>query len=230
MDARATRQNIPTIVNNDGDLMVQTASSYEVLHAEAVLIEIEGWRPKPDIDVERDQSGALSGFEAHYQRKPLATRGPAERVLVARVAWKQGEDLLVETNSTERDLEIRKKLEACGGDLRFLRTLGRSVADLLSEPMPEEDRLRREKEDADLAANPEVQARIAGLFLDYSLRWCDTTIPALGNRKPRSLVRTEADRAKVLALVEELESRPRPEGSVGMDFALIRKELGLTGP
>lgn len=221
---------MPTIVNNDGDLIVQTASSYEVLDAESVLIEIEGWRPKPDIDVERDRNGVLSGFEAHYQRKPLATRGPAERVVVARVAWKQGEELLVETNSTERDLAIRKKLEACGGDLRFFRTLGRSVADLLSEPVPEEDRLRREKEAADLAANPEVQARIGAMFLDYSLRWCDTTIPALGNRKPRTLVRTKAGRAKVLAVVEEMESQPQPAGTGGMDFALIRKELGLPVP
>jgi hypothetical protein len=221
------QRTMPTIVNNDGDLLVQTASSYGVLDAESVLIEIKSWRPKPDLDVERDRSGALSRFEANYQRKPLATRGPGERVLVARIAWKQGEDLLVETNSTERDLEIREKLDALGGDLRLLRTLGRSAADLLSEPVSEKDRLRLEKEDRDLAANPEVQARIAAMFLDYSLRWCDTTIPALGNRKPRTLVRTEAGKAKVLALVEEMESRPQPEGAAGMDFALIRKELGL---
>lgn len=43
------------------------------------------------------------------------------------------------------------------------------------------------------------------MFRDYSLRWCDTTISALGNRKPRTLVRTEA----------------------GTDFGLIRGELGL---
>ncbi len=218
---------MPTIVNNDGHLMVQTTSSYEVSDAESVLIEIEAWRPKPDVDLERDRGGKLSSFEAHYLRKPLATRGLRERVLVARITWKLGAALLVETNSTERDLEIRKKLESVGGDLRFLRTLGRSAADLLSEPVSEKDRLRLEREDRDLAASPEVQAQIAAMFLDYSLRWCDTTTPALGNRKPRTLVRTEAGKAKVLALVKEMESRPRPDGAAGMDFALIRRELGL---
>jgi len=218
---------MPTIVNNDGHLMVQTTSSYEVSDAESVLIEIEAWRPKPDVDLERDRGGKLSSFEAHYLRKPLATRGLRERVLVARITWKLGAALLVETNSTERDLEIRKKLESVGGDLRLLRTLGRSAADLLSEPVSEKDRLRLEREDRDLAASPEVQAQIAAMFLDYSLRWCDTTIPALGNRKPRTLVRTEAGKAKVLALVKEMESRPRPDGAAGMDFALIRRELGL---
>ncbi|HEV8374669.1 MAG TPA: hypothetical protein VGR38_00375 [Candidatus Polarisedimenticolia bacterium] len=220
---------MPTIVNNDGNLMVQTTSFYEVLDEECVLIEIEGWRPKPDVDVKRDRSGKLATFNVNYQRKPLETRGLGERVLVAHITWRKGENLLVETNSTERDLEIRNKLEGGGGDLRLLRTLGRSAVDLMSEPVPEKDRLRLEREDRDLAANPEVQERIADMFRDYSLRWCDTTIPALGNRKPRTLVRNAGGKAKVLALVEEMESRPQPEGAAGMDFALIRRELDLPG-
>lgn len=217
---------MPTIVNNDGHLMVQTTSSYGVLDPEAVLIEIEGWRPRPDVDVERDRRGVLSHFEAHYQRKPLATRGPGDRVLVARITWRQGEDLLVETNSTERDLEIREKLAGPGGDLRLLRTLGRSTADLFSDPSSEQD-TQVGDENRDLAVSSEVQARIAEMFRDYSLHWCDTTIPALGNRKPRTLVRTKAGKAKVLALVEEMESRPLPEGAAGMDFVLIRRKLDL---
>jgi hypothetical protein len=227
--ARTTRRSMPTIVNNDGNLMVQTTSFYEVLDEECVLIEIEGWRPKPDVDVKRDRSGKLATFNVNYQRKPLETRGLGERVLVAHITWRKGENLLVETNSTERDLEIRNKLEGGGGDLRLLRTLGRSAVDLMSEPVPEKDRLRLEREDRDLAANPEVQERIADMFRDYSLRWCDTTIPALGNRKPRTLVRNAGGKAKVLALVEEMESRPQPEGAAGMDFALIRRELDLPG-
>lgn len=77
---------MPRIVNNDGHLMVQTTSSYEVRDPESVLIEIAGWRPKPDVDVERDRSGVLSHLEANYQRKPLAIRGPGARVLGAGVA------------------------------------------------------------------------------------------------------------------------------------------------
>lgn len=59
----------------------------------------------------------------------------------------------------------------------------------------------------------------------YSREWCDTVIPALGNRRPRMLVRTEAGRAKVLALIAEMESRPRPDESGGMDIELIRRGL-----
>lgn len=93
--------------------------------------------------------------------------------------------------------------------------------------MQEEDRRRSEKEQEEIARHPEVQARLAQMMRDYSLGWCDTVVPALGNRRPRSLVRTEKGRAKVLALIEQMESRSRPGGAGGMDFALIRRELDL---
>jgi hypothetical protein len=203
-------------------------SSYEVRDAESLLVEIEGWRPKPDLDLERDATGRLAGFEAHYQRRPRATRGVGDRVLVARLEWKRGDHLVVETNSTERDLEIRERLlGSSASDVRLLRVLGRSALDLASEPVREEDRQRSEKDQEKLARHPEVQARLARMMRDYSLRWCDTVVPALGNRRPKSLVRTEKGRAKVLALIEEMESRSRPGGTGGMDFALIRRELDL---
>lgn len=197
-----------TIVNNDGDLLVQTTSFYKVLDAESVLIEIASWRPKPDLEVVRDPGGRLAGFEAHYQRKPRATRGPGDRVLVARLEWKREGDLVVETNSTERDLEIRERLLGfSASDVRLLRVAGRSALDLVSQPVRAEDRQRSEEDQQKLARHPEVQARLAQMMRDYSLRWCDTVVPALGNRRPRNLVRTEKGRAKVLALIEEMESR-----------------------
>ncbi|MGH9364899.1 MAG: hypothetical protein ACRD1B_06495, partial [Thermoanaerobaculia bacterium] len=101
------------------------------------------------------------------------------------------------------------------------------VADVMAEPIPEEERRRAEKEERDLAADPEVRARLTEMMRDYSRQWCDTVIPALAKRRPRTLVRNSAGRVKVLALIEEMELRPRPEGTGGMDFALIRQELGL---
>jgi hypothetical protein len=49
-------------------------------------------------------------------------------------------------------------------------------------------------------------------------------VEALGSRRPRTLVKTEAGRAKVLDLLEDFERTPGPGG---MDYALIRRELGL---
>src|SRR6266498_4157616 len=92
-------REIPTIVNNDGDLLVQTKSLYEVADPFSLLVEVESWRPKPQIERERGTDGRLEAFEAHYQRKPRARRAVGERVLVARLEWKRGGPLVVETNS-----------------------------------------------------------------------------------------------------------------------------------
>jgi hypothetical protein len=214
----------PTIVNHDGHLIVHTTSIYDVFDPYAVQIEIESWRPKPDVEEKRDRAGRLVGFEAHYQRKPQGRRPPREPVLVASLEWVEGGPLVVLTNSTERDLEIRAKLMKLPAmDVRLATTAGSSVSDMLCGPDSEE----AEQEDEDLARSPEVQAKLAEMMTAYSLDWCDTVIPALGNRRPRTLVRTERGRAKVLALIAEMESMPRPEGSGGMDFELIRRELGL---
>jgi uncharacterized protein (DUF2384 family) len=218
----------PTIVNHDGHLIVHTTSIYDVFDPYSVQIEIESWRPKPDVEEKRDRAGKLVGFEAHFQRKPERRRTPREPVLVARLEWIQGGPLVVLTNSTERDLEIRAKLmKLPATDLRLATTVGRSVSDMLSDPEAQEEARGVERESEDLARRPEVQARLAEMMTAYSRDWCDTVIPALGNRRPRTLVRTESGRAKVLALIAEMESKPRPEGSGGMDFQLIRRELGL---
>jgi hypothetical protein len=78
-----------------------------------------------------------------------------------------------------------------------------------------------------LRRNPEIRRRLEEMARDFSLRWCDEVVPALGYRRPRTLVKTEAGRAKVLALLEDFERTPAPPGPGGMDCALIRRELGL---
>lgn len=75
--------------------------------------------------------------------------------------------------------------------------------------------------------DPEVRRRLEDMARDFSLLWCDEVIPALGNRRPRTLVKTESGRAKVLALLEDFERTPAPPGPGGMDCALIRRELGV---
>ena len=218
----------PTIVNNDGDLLVQTKSLYEVADPFSLLVEVESWRPKPQIERERGTDGRLEAFEVHYQRKPRARRAVGERVLVARLEWKRGGPLVVETNSTERDLEIRERLALLPpSEIRFLRTEGNSMYDLLSQPVSEDELSRAREEEEMFSHRPEVAAKLSEIMRDYSRRWCDDVIPALGNRRPRTLVKTEAGRAKVLALLEDFERTPGPSGPGGMDCALIRRELGL---
>ena len=108
------QQRRPSSGSNDGAL-------YEVGDPDSVFIEIESWRPKPDLEKRRGPDGSLESFEADYQRKPRARKAVGERVLVAHLTWKRGAPLVVETNSTERDLEICEKLSLLPpGDIRLL--------------------------------------------------------------------------------------------------------------
>ncbi len=123
---------------------------------------------------------------------------------------------------------MRRRLDRLpSGILRFRETTSRPIEKDLEKPLSGKERRRLEKEHKKLMRHPEVRRRFDEMMRDSSLRWCDESIPALGNRKPRTLVKTEVGRTKVLALLEEMESRSRPEESGGMDFVLIRRELGL---
>lgn len=189
-------------------------SLYEVGDPIPVFIEIESWRPKPEIERKRGPDHRLEAFEAHYQRKPRAGRRAGERVLVARLEWKRGGPLVVETNSTERDLEIREKLSLLPpSDIHLLRTEGRSMFDLLSQPVSEDQLALAKEEEEELSRRSEVAAKLAEILRNYSQRWCDEVVPALGNRRPRTLVKTESGRAKVLALLEDFERTAGPPGT-----------------
>jgi hypothetical protein len=123
---------------------------------------------------------------------------------------------------------VRRRLQRFpAGILRFRVTESRPIEEELRKPVSEKNRRRFESENDNLMRDPEVRRQLEDMARDFSLRWCDEVIPALGNRRPRALVKTEAGRAKVLALIEQFEQAPSPPGPAAMDFALIRRELGL---
>lgn len=70
---------------------------------------------------------------------------------------------------------------------------------------------------------------LARMGRDHSLAWCDMVIPSLGNRGPRSLVKTEKGRLTVEALLAEFERHQAasPGNPSPLDLDLIRRELGL---
>ena len=82
---------------------------------------------------------------------------------------------------------------------------------------------------ADSTDTAKVREALAKMGRDHSLAWCDMVIPSLGNRRPRTLVKTESGRRKVEALLAEFaEDQARhPENPSPMDLDLIRRELGL---
>ena len=61
------------------------------------------------------------------------------------------------------------------------------------------------------------------------MRWLDMPIPALGGQTPRAAARTEDGRARVRALVDDLERMEcqRPAHTRRMDVGWVRRELGI---
>src|ERR1700693_689295 len=225
---KPVEKGLPIIVNADGHLMVLTTSTFDVLDLDRLLRELARPQWKANLDTEETAEGEIRNVTAVLSRPPKSKRGfPLGEINLATLHADR-EALRVETNSVERDIEVRRRLQRLpAGILRFRVTESRPIEEELRKPVSEKDRRRFESENDNLMRDPEVRRQLKDMARDFSLRWCDEVIPALGNRRPRTLIKTEAGRAKVLALLEDFERTPRPPGPGGMDYALIRRELGL---
>jgi hypothetical protein len=218
----------PTVVNADGHPMVLTTSTFDVLDLDRLARELARPQWNAHLDTEETPDGEIQKVTAVLSRRPKSKRSfPLGEINLATLHADR-ESLRLETNSIERDLEMRRRLQRLpAGILRFRATTSHPIEEEPEKPLSKKDRRRLEKEEADLMRDPEVRRQLEEMGRDYSRRWCDEVIPALGNRRPRTLVKTEAGRAKVLALLQDFERMPAPPGPGGMDCALIRRELGL---
>ncbi len=217
----------PTIVNADGHPTVLTTSTFDVLDLGRLAREFTRPQWNAYLETEETPGGEVRKVTAVLSRRPKSKRGfPLDDINLATLHGDR-QALQVETNSIERDLEVRRRLQRLpAGILRFRSTESHPIEEELEKRLSEKDRRRLKRENEALQRNPEIRRRLDERARDYSLRWCDEVIPALGNRRPRTLVKTEAGRAKVLALLEDFE-RTAPRGPGAMDCALIRRELGL---
>jgi hypothetical protein len=81
---------------------------------------------------------------------------------------------------------------------------------------------------------PEVQARVAADFYEQHYRkWPDTPLPALGGQAPREAAQKPVTRAKVIAVLKQMENRTnrqRRDGTTAYDFGWMWAELGLERP
>ena len=218
----------PTIVNADGHPVVLTTSTFDVLDLDRLARELARPQWNAHLDTKEKPGGEIQEVTAVLSRRPKSKRGfPLGEINLATLHADR-ESLRLETNSVERDFEVRRRLQKLpAGILRFRATESHPIEEELKKPPSRKDRRPLERKNEDLMRNPEVRRRLDDMARDYSRRWCDEVIPALGHRRPRTLVKTPSGRAKVLALLEDFERTPAPPGPGGMDCALIRRELGL---
>lgn len=214
----------PEVRNTAGDELVFTSLRWDVsdgAKVRAALSHLEG------LDLEETPEGLSGTFLRKRGSKDRHMIG--ESVSVGTLSLK-GQTLTVETNSAERADKLRRKVEkALGKAVSFRTVSSEPLEEALRRPVDpiaaEKSRMEQER----LMALPEVREALAKMGHDHSRAWCDTVIPALGNRRPRSLVKTASGRAKVEALLQDFEARQagRTGDPLAMDLDLIRSELGL---
>ena len=218
---------LPELVNADGHETLFTASYYEVFDLDALarLLRRSPW--KIDVTLEHRREKRLEKFEAVVLRKPRGKAFPPGDVVVAHLSATRRR-LQVDTNSLPRDLEVRRRLDRIGaGVLRYVRTRTTTIEAVRAKTLSPRQLAKEAREAERMMRDPKVQEELAELGRKYSRWWCDTVVPALGNRKPRTLAKTAAGRTRVLRLLEQLERpafHPAPDL---FDFDLIRAELGL---
>lgn len=214
----------PNVRNTDGDELVFTSLRWDVSDEAAgreALSRLDG------LELEETPEGFEGGFVRKAGRK--GAHMPGGIVSIGTLSLK-GSVLTVETNSVERAGKLRRKVDKALGRAASFRTITSEPLDeAMNRPVDPRAAARREAEQAELMSHPEVREAMEKMGRDHSLAWCDMVIPALGNRRPRTAVRTEKGRQKVEELLADFERRQAGpvHNPMAMDLKLIRKELGL---
>ena len=214
----------PDVRNTDGNELVFTSLRWDVSDEAAVreaLSRVDG------LELEETPEGLSGSF---VRKKGLKDRHmPGESVSIGTLSLNGGV-LTVETNSVERAGKLRRKLDKALGRAATFRTVTSEPLDeALTRPVDPVAAARSRAEQEELMALPEVREALERMGREHSVAWCDMVIPALGNRRPRTLAKTEKGRQKVEALLADFEKRQtgRTDNPMAMDLELIRRELRL---
>jgi hypothetical protein len=205
---------LPELRTTDGEVRVISKAHYTVADEDAVRAELEAL-----ADLEADGNGFI-----WLARGGNAVLGPGPMVLGS--LHVEGGELVLETLARERLERGRRMLEESLGER--IRHRADSFQDF--EVALREARERPSASGDEISA--EVRREVGGRYLrDHYRRWLDTALPALEGKTPRDAVRTPAGRAKVEALLADIEHGALGlDGGDTIDFAAMRRELGLTSP
>ncbi|MGE0550532.1 MAG: DUF1841 family protein [Kofleriaceae bacterium] len=204
---------IPTLSTSDGDAMLFCKAHYRVDDEARVRERLE---QAPEL--------TFDGHGYAWIEPPSKGRKRSTPVVLGFVRIGDGE-LVLETMSRERNDRGKRMLDGMLGDA-IVRGL-----DSIQDP---ESAMRHAKQQPRSSA-PELpadeQAELIGSMLrDHYRQWLDDALPALGGKTPRQAARTKTGRDQVDALLKDIEnSTLGMPGGASVDFAGMRRELGLDG-
>lgn len=199
------------LTNHDGELIVQTKASYEVLDPAALIGALN-----------RQEAFSTEEEGKHY----VWLKGsPAEegRTVLAHFRL-DGAVLEVQTNSRERKERARKLLEKiAGGAVRHLRDEVTSLEEMKRE-------ILANPPDPAKPIPPETLIFLQREMEKHYFSWPDQPLPALGGKTAREAVKTAGGRSQVIELLREFENgeeHNRRAGRPYFDVGRLRAELGL---
>jgi hypothetical protein len=231
---------LPELRNTDGD----------TIELHTLIFDLEA--PEAAFDALKDLAAGLSAEEMNSG----AQRDADGRFVSGEITWRRlgnrmhkdwdntslgtlridGRRLTAEVNSAKRAAALRRLIERRLGDTARVRpSVVQSVQSMLRrKPTPREvsRQKRREADQAEFAAQPDVQRAMLEHMRSHYRAWVDQKIPALGNRTPRRAVRDRDGREAVEALVAQIE-RDGKHMSPPLDADIVRElreTLGLGDP
>ncbi|MGH9030418.1 MAG: SEC-C metal-binding domain-containing protein, partial [Acidimicrobiales bacterium] len=139
---------------------------------------------------------------------------------------RQGDELVVETNSVERfDRLLSTLKEEVAADLVVIEEERLPATEMLARH--ETNRSSGSSESKEMP--PEISQAVHDLLRQKEDAWLEESVPALGGLTPRQAVSDPTRREDLVALLREFEHHDeRGSGMVSFDVARLRKRLGLS--
>ena len=223
---------VPSLANMDGDPLLPTTLVYDMDSAEAALMALGDLEPEGPSAVERAVDGTVVRATIRWVRDTPGR--PLENVLAGTLRLEPGR-LTVEVNSRERAAAAERLIEErLGAGARLRATLHEPLETALREAAADPGREEKARAAAEeqarlMTEHPELGQALLEWTTSYYRRWLDMPIPALGGQTPRAAAQTEDGRARVRALVDDLEwmESRRPAHAPRMDVGWMRRELGI---
>lgn len=218
-DLDARRAIPPDLRNTDGHALRPTVDRFDVTPGTEPLVEarlatLEGAVP-PEPGEEARHFDFVKAGNAMHRGWDNTTIG---------TAWVTSGELRLETNSTERADDLRRRVEsACAGLVHFRDREHTDVQTLLAKSSG------RGAEPPE-PAPPEAQRLLLEMKQRHYAAWVDQPLPILSGKTPREAMRTAAGRARVDVLLKDIENREsRLARGEQLDLTALRSSLGLEG-
>lgn len=221
-----------------------TSSALELVDADPIDVEILEWYARlllpPRMETTEGEPFTVSTatlapigdwdrlgatLDKLYERKDEDAswvenhENPAGDLILRASLRRQGDHLIVETNSDRR---LDRVIVALTGVTSVIERSSKPLSEVMSEYTPRGDTAGSEQVELPDDVMEEMRRQMAE-------RWLSESIPALGGLTPAEAALDPTRRGDLLALLRSFDDRyARHENAITMDIDLVRERLGLS--